>query len=162
MRAPEPAPGRPQVSLWVGPQESAIVIGQLVKWGSQIRVSLTDALPSAPAPINRHEAPESTRPRPAHRGRGALGDPHIGPSTGRVLGTGPGDPERRSSPALDGGLSRGMRFENPCEKLGRDSEADAGGEGADRRQDEVPRVGGLASLPVGPGSGTQCPALGPR
>ena len=30
---PKPAPGRPQVSPWVGPQESAAVIAQLVKWG---------------------------------------------------------------------------------------------------------------------------------
>ena len=102
------------------------------------------------------------RPCPAQRGRGALADPHIGPSTGRDLGTGPGDPKRRSSPALESEPSRGVRFENPCEKLGRDSEADTGGEGTDRRQDQVPRLGGHASLPAGPGSGTQGPALGPR
>ena len=29
-----------------------------------------------------------------------------------------------------------MRFGNPCERLGRDLEADAGGEGTDRRQDQ--------------------------
>ena len=72
------------------------------------------------------------RPCPAQRGRGALADPHIGPSTGRGLGTGLGDPKRRSSPALEGELSRGVRVENPCEKLGHDSEADTGGEGTDR------------------------------
>lgn len=64
MWAPEPAPGRPQVSLWVGPQESAVVIGQLVRWDSQIRVSLTDALPSAPAPINRHGGPREHEAMP--------------------------------------------------------------------------------------------------
>lgn len=69
--APEPAPGRPRVSLWVGPQESTAVIGQLAKWGSQIRVSLTDALPSTPAPINRHGGPREHEATPCplwHRG----------------------------------------------------------------------------------------------
>ena len=63
--APEPALGRPQACLWVGPQESAVVIGQLVKWDSQIRVSLTDALPSAPAPINGGPREHEAMPCPA-------------------------------------------------------------------------------------------------
>lgn len=102
------------------------------------------------------------RPHPAHRGRRTLGDPHVGPSSGRDLGTGPGDPKRRSSPGLEGKFSRGMRSENPCERLGRDSEADAGGEGTGRRQDQAPRVGRRVSLPAGPGLDAQRPALGPR
>ena len=130
--------------------------------GSQIRVSLIDALPSAPAPVNRHRGPREHKAMPSPLWQtGPWGDPHVGPSSGRDLGTGPGDPTRRSAPALEGELSR-ERFENPCERLGRDSEADAGGEGTDRRQDQAPRVGGRVSLPTGSGLGAQRPALGPR